>query len=495
MHRSFLTIARTYVVAMIAGFFLIPQVNAQSSRFDAWQVGRPFTLTTWNTGNNNEPGYAGWQPGYDIELFLGSGLNTILDVRGGNSPNFSPFLRDNAQAAGVTILLRTPTVAYHDFSTFQTFVGQWQSTWSNYVGSLLADEPSTDQYSDYRDRADWLRANYPDELIMISHNRKDPTQVAALLDGIGVDVYIAQMYPFGDDNAPMDHDDYAALDDLIEVCKTKSVTLWMWNQSASWAATVRQPSESDFRAQRFVELAYGVKGISDFSYDIASGESGMAGYEDTSYVNSLLDYLVPGTDVRNPLYFYAFEANREVARIGASMVKLSHVRTYHVDDGPPAVHAFSETATDGLTTGKLTGISGDVSSKVLVGFFRDSNNDEYFLVVNKHHGGGLDADSTTQVVTLTFNGTVSSAQRLSRLGLQVEDLAVIGDQLVITLPGGTGDLFKYDTGNPFAGATSCSDVLDFDRSAADLYSDCRIDMLDFGILAGNWLGCSLPDCQ
>ena len=80
----------------------------------------------------------------------------------------------------------------------------------------------------------------------------------------------------------------------------------------------------------------------------------------------------------------------------------------------------------------------------LVGFFRDDAADAYFMVVNLRHGEGLAAADAPLAITLQFAPSVERVARLSRETGAVEMLPVPDGTLTLTLPGGTGDLFKTD---------------------------------------------------
>ena len=89
----------------------------------------------------------------------------------------------------------------------------------------------------------------------------------------------------------------------------------------------------------------------------------------------------------------------------------------------------------------------------MVGFFRDPNNEEYFMVTNKINSRATDVDDAglaTQV-TLTFKDEVNAIERLSRETGKVEKLKLKDHTFTFELPAGTGDLFKYTGGRPFIG--------------------------------------------
>ena len=89
----------------------------------------------------------------------------------------------------------------------------------------------------------------------------------------------------------------------------------------------------------------------------------------------------------------------------------------------------------------------------LVAFFEDQAGQEYFMVVNLQHGKNVSKTTAMRTVQLTFGPETGTVQRLSRLTGRVETLkthpADGGRRLEIQLPGGTGDLFKWDNGKPW----------------------------------------------
>ena len=64
--------------------------------------------------------------------------------------------------------------------------------------------------------------------------------------------------------------------------------------------------------------------------------------------------------------------------------------------------------------------------------------------------------------------------------------------LTLTLPGGTGDIFKYNTA-PFVGVPRCGDPDYQHYLPTDINRDCLIDSMDLWEFAGQWLDCTDPD--
>jgi len=88
---------------------------------------------------------------------------------------------------------------------------------------------------------------------------------------------------------------------------------------------------------------------------------------------------------------------------------------------------------------------------VLVGFFDDKQNEEYFMVVNLAHGLNMSKMDGGRSVRMVFNKSVEEIELLNRLTGLVETLrtkdAGPGCTLEVRLEGGTGDLFKWSRGS------------------------------------------------
>jgi hypothetical protein len=67
-----------------------------------------------------------------------------------------------------------------------------------------------------------------------------------------------------------------------------------------------------------------------------------------------------------------------------------------------------------------------------------------------YNGIGLSSASTSLPFTITFDATINSILRLNRFTGFSEVINLNNHVLNVTLPGGTADLFKYNTG-AFAG--------------------------------------------
>ena len=90
----------------------------------------------------------------------------------------------------------------------------------------------------------------------------------------------------------------------------------------------------------------------------------------------------------------------------------------------------------------------------MAGFFDDQGGQEYFMVVNFQHGAKMSKMDGLRTLQLVFDNSVTRIERLNRLTGRVETLRTKaragGRVLDVRLEGGTGDLFKWSNGKPWA---------------------------------------------
>ncbi|HAA49810.1 MAG TPA: hypothetical protein DCE43_08825 [Planctomycetaceae bacterium] len=197
----------------------------------------------------------------------------------------------------------------------------------------------------------------------------------------------------------------------------------------------RMPSESDIRMQVFAHLASGFTGIGYFTYEDQQGPAMVS--------NS--------TRQRRPIYYHVSRLNQEVINVGRALrfLKSTDVR-YVAGPGnrvPTAATAWQPGA-GGNKLIRSISIKGATSKPiewrdVLVGFFKDDHGGDYFMLTNLWHGEGVSSARRSMTVTLKLHPGVTTIGRLSRETGKAELLSVKGDELEVTLPGGTGELLRF----------------------------------------------------
>jgi hypothetical protein len=239
-------------------------------------------------------------------------------------------------------------------------------------------------------------------------------------------------------------------------------------------------SESEVRLNEFAAWSFGYKFICAFLY-------GNPNYLDT--ITTLFSN--NGNDNYPTAQFYRVaETNRQSRNLGPALVRLisTDVRmvmgqhwgknnwweaNHTIDNDPPGnvTTGLANVAGSYITTVTATNTGGANNNKrgdVIVGFFKPLHegfdgdtysNQAYFMVTNGLSDGSASASDTRQQIRLTFNmGTtgITSLQRLSRDTGTIEIVPLTSEgngiyHLDLVLDGGTGDLFKYNTGAPFVG--------------------------------------------
>ncbi|MAE65026.1 MAG: hypothetical protein CMJ18_12215 [Phycisphaeraceae bacterium] len=345
------------------------------------------------------------------------------------------------------------------------------------VGMLVNDEPTLHGLNNFQQTGEvlaWLRATWPDRLHLSNIGPpggerrhyygkiKDPTpeqqQEAGdysygqyVRDYIRIarpDVHMYDIYVFnhgeGNESGVTDYW-YQSLWVNRRAALAAGLPYWIfvqtWERPAgSRGYNVRLPSESDYRMQVFCALTYGFTGIANFMY--------CPGHQ--------RDILMPGGDP-SPLYEPAARAHAEVARLGRAMRFLTSTNVAHLPGRAgvriPTYHENWKQGTAGDRRIRSIAILDDgLHRHGLIGHFRDDDGQTYFMVTNLYQHARRNADECAVRVRIVFDPGVKTILRLCRQTGEVERLTILNpdEGLVIHLPGGTGDLFKYDTGG-FAG--------------------------------------------
>ena len=257
-------------------------------------------------------------------------------------------------------------------------------------------------------------------------------------------------------------------------------------------------SDSETRLNQFAAWTFGYKFVSAFTYDNMYGLG----------ADTLRTFLFtgPGDTNPTPLFFDVAETNRQSRNLGASLVELLSTEVRIVmgqhHDGPtatvvdntipagvpvwsPASHPYLTTinATN-LGFCNLDGQGSPLKGDVLVGFFKplhesldgeNYQNQEYFMLLNGLAWPAASVAETRQSISVDFDfgsSGITGLQRIRRSDGQVESIAIGGVyedltwtrkgattyRLVVTLDGGTADLFKFNTGAPFVGDFASSSI-------------------------------------
>ncbi|MEO1997217.1 MAG: hypothetical protein ABGZ17_18260 [Planctomycetaceae bacterium] len=435
---------------------------AEENRYQKWQRNRPFTIGAmyYDGGYGPSaqlPAPEGAQP--DMSMFRYAGLNLLDEVSwsmGGHEryPGASA-----AQEAGIPFMILGAALqedaeeAMNAFQSHVMFMTE-DPRWSGLCGVQLADEPRNPiNQANHRLQRDWLVQTYPRLLTLICEVLTDYPTCEKQYEAIRPDAFIYQWYPYHtSDTNSLDITPYmyACLERASKFCQERGIGFFI-------ARGVTGPPKSDslLRINTYAALAYGCKGFIDFSWDSSDRYKQVQltpDPPDWGYVS-----YQRGKPRPTPHLEKLARINREVANIGSTLLDLRHIRTYHLDletksYGAEFQYHIDDMKQDGLLTNQLTTATGS-TNRLMIGFFRDAQKEEYFMVVNKRNARNPNGDETHLLarVTLSFAGGVDVIQRLNRRTGHVENLQLKDHRYTFYLPGGTGELFKYGTAKPFIG--------------------------------------------
>lgn len=313
------------------------------------------------------------------------------------------------------------------------------------IGWLINDEVKGEEpLRITREVLAWLRSEYPEMLIHSNANDLRPGgRERAFLRNweqtLKPDVLMVTLYPYTKDGGT-NGEFFFNLETIREVGLQAGIPYFSWIQSfgARVGYPERLPSESDLRMQLFASLTYGFTGFGYFIYEVW----------DNPHIRRALLY--NGKPTR--LYVPAAKVNAQITRLGEVLRFLTSTSVGYIA-APGAELPIGTTAwqpAGWIEQITATRPDGQTGLDGLVGRFKDDDGGTYFMLTNLAHGPESSAQDEEAVFRLQIASDAPSLLRLNReTGQREEVLAAGGGELVVTLPGGTGDLFKWSDGHPW----------------------------------------------
>jgi len=254
------------------------------------------------------------------------------------------------------------------------------------------------------------------------------------------DVLMYDSYPFRGNNVTFDNFLFSSLLQVRSTALNNGIPYWTWLQSYSEGNALRLPSESDLRMQLFAHLAAGYTGFSYYSYSLYPSQD-----------SALLD----ANTQPSALYPIAAAANTEARNLGQALRFLTSTDVRFIAGDTSG----SPNAAPGGLVDWTAGAGGDshllaadilsgngASQNGLLGFFVTDEGQIAFMLTNLNHGENLSSTDTALTFRLVFDNSINELLTLDRqTGLQ-QVVPLDNHTLTINLPGGTGNLYKYNTG-------------------------------------------------
>jgi hypothetical protein len=319
---------------------------------------------------------------------------------------------------------------------------------------LYCDEMPIADAKGVKEVADYIRSVDSEALAIVGLGSSSPDYVNQAIKETQPDAVFHGFYPFNGHTSAEDQWYQGGLTDVALIRERAlfyKVPYFAFIQSFEDFKTGlnppqfarRLPSESELRSELFSKLSAGVKGVCYFVFQDGN-------LEDVA--------LVTAAGEQTSLYAPAMNVNKEIAVLGNSLRCLESSDWRFVSGGVADTPAYMKPMDADACFGKLVAVSVDGSPAdrrdALIGTFLDAKGGQYFMLVNTFHGQKLSASEAEVNFTLTFDPSVRSIWRLNRWTGKVEELSLDGQQLKITLPGGTGDLFKFSDGEFSSGTAS-----------------------------------------
>ena len=403
-----------------------------------WVRSHPFTIMALNQGVS----------ALDLDQYQSAGINVLL-----------PWWNRTASQASMASDAGLPWHAL----TNQTEDGLTDSVISkiNQIaavpggnGWLVEDEPDVSIFPQVAEVADYLKQNFPDMLVHTNskYSSNWDAYLTAMVDTIDPDLLMYDDYPFkanGSTSRKMFKHMMAHRNKALEV----GIPYWAFIQTFQDDGR-RMPSESDVRMHVYSHLTAGFTGLSYFAYHFLDIE------HDVGLASALLDQ----NDQPTPAYFHVAGVNPEIDNLGQSLRFLTSTDVRFVP-GRSEVFGipFEHSAPEGLSKwsqaagGDALITNVDVDHLVpesfgsdkdgLIGFFVGDAGQRYFMLTNLWHAANTSANDTGLTFAVDFDDNVDELLVLNRSTGEQEAVPLVDHRLTVALPGGTGNLYKYNTGD------------------------------------------------
>ena len=421
-----------------------------------WVKSHPFTLGGWYDGPD-EPN-AG-----KSQLFTGAGLNMLAtyDVFDNNVP------------------LHYWLQGSDDTSVVKQHISDVMDTHPNRTGWIVWDEPESARLPGIGRVVEYLKAVDPDKLIYINLPPKPwpPDSAGALaydqylndvMTIVKPDVLCFDAYPFTVNGPNLSNYFFERIMTIRAKARQFNVPYFGHAQSFEYS-DFYLPAATELRADLFSQMTAGYKGFLYYAFETAGISQSL---------------LVTNTNQPSPEYPIASVVNKEAANLGRSLVQLesTDVRFIPTPTVPTASLMTNWSSGAGAEANILSIISTNSASYAidrdrgngLIGFFRDDNNQSYFMLTNLSNDHQLSENQAAETFIISFALGINEIYRLNRISGAPERVDLNNHILNLTLPGGTGDLFKFGDGY-FAGILP-----------GDTNLDGVVDITDMEALAGHY---------
>ncbi len=453
----------------LAGFFVVACVafahGAELSRGNKWVRTHDFTIMS-AVGPSANYSAASYDPGVYAEM----DNSTFLPW------TWSPYSflqkNDSVDLPWHELVWVDYTVPGGLTDNVKTLSQYFYNQFDNNTGYTIMDEPNRLQMDTLRSAGDWYRQTFPDSIVytnLTPYGQSDERYYGTtppvsgynynqyLNDAInilGTDVLMYDNYPFLA-NGTTNNIYFTNMAMVRQKALDAGIPYWAWMQSYTDNSYYRTPSGSDLRMEVYSHLTYGYTGISYFTYNDLVGPAIIN--NDNSITQLYIEARNINAHVKNIGNVLRFLTSTDVRYVAGEHREVYYESwdIFHIDPHTRMVN----NSLPADTVAWASGAGGDshivdieiflpgVENNALIGFFTDDDGQEYFMFTNLKHGAGLAPGDCSLEFIITFDETINEILMLD---------PDTGDEVLVTLvnhvldwdlAGGTGALFKYNTGH------------------------------------------------
>jgi len=430
-------------------------------KYAAWQKKNPMIYGAWFSCNAEDSREPGGRQQDRVRRFAAVGFNDLLWIKANHRPWF-------IQAHKLGLTWRTGMRG--SFNQVNDIISKTPGT--SALITAYGPYDTLDDMEDLTEWSQWSRDNFPDLLsYAIILERGTNYKYKRYIEACQPDILAVELFVIDTDGS-IKPEYHSQLAKLAKTAKQYHLPLWVQLQSfepitakprlPSFAAS--QLDGATMRAQTFLALAHGVTGVHYFMYygyelgmvvDLGTPTPGSrgSGIRPTQYENTVL----------TRSWYAARDMAPEIHRLGKSLIhmRLDGDVTYsgqvpeQCSPFEGRGHLLAAAIVNDSAATMQVNTEPENPSSLAVSFLTDQAGEEYFMIVNMVHGSRMSKLDGARTVRLTFDKNVTHIQRHSRhtgnIVTLVTDTSADGSRfLEFHLEGGTGDLFKWSNGNPWA---------------------------------------------
>ena len=363
---------------------------------------------------------------YDLQTYKAAGFNTVAIPEESRYTDAVKY----ANTLGMRVFLVPPNIANFSPEKSAAFASQHK----NVQGWLLGDFVMGDTAS-LQPLIKRLRELDPVRWPLVSVNATaqspDWVKTMSTLLQSGCPAIAYHQQTFMEDGSTDEAAFYERCESARRVSLKTGLPLIGMIQVSKLDAAYRATSESDIRMQAYSYLAAGARGLGYHSYwGFPTNKPAMR------VVGSMIDL---ENLSKNYCYEIAQRLNEEVLTLAPYLLNLKSEELYFVGDIPIGQQALPQN-TSGLRAVEM--------ERGAVGTFSDAQGNHWALVVNRRHGKKRSAKTQKSTAHIVVDETVEAIWEIDRLTGFEKEIPLENRGFYITLPGGTGSLFKLKSAPP-----------------------------------------------